>query len=216
MAKIKACIFDLDGVIVDTAKFHYLAWKEMAKGFGYELSPEVNEKLKGVSRIESLDILLAEAGKSFSDAKKNELMHRKNERYLEYVGQLTPKDMLPGVKKFMRRLKDKDFKMAIGSSSKNAMRILAKLEITGYFDAIIDGNKIERGKPDPQIFIFAAEAMGVVPSQCVVFEDAPAGVEAAHLAGMFIIGVGDKEVLGRANLVIPGFQNIDLDIFDKL
>lgn len=216
MAKIKACIFDLDGVIVDTAKFHFLAWKEMAKRFGYDLSPEINEKLKGVSRSESLDILLAEAGKSFSDAEKNEMMHSKNERYLEYVEQLTPKDILPGVKKFMRRLKDKDIKMAIGSSSKNAMRILAKLEITDFFDAIIDGNKIEKGKPDPQIFIFAAEATGVYPSQCVVFEDAPAGVEAAHSAGMFIIGVGDKQVLSRANLVIPGFQNIDLDIFDKL
>ncbi len=216
MAKIKACIFDLDGVIVDTAKFHYLAWKEMAAGFGFELTPEINERLKGVSRTQSLDIILEEADKTFSEEEKQEMMDSKNERYLEHVDKLTPKDILPGVKKFMKRLKEKEIKMAIGSSSKNAMKILTNLEITDYFDAVIDGNKIERGKPDPQIFIFAAEAIGVYPAQCVVFEDAPAGVEAAHAAGTYIIGVGNEKVLSRANLVIPGFQNIDLDIFDKL
>ena len=216
MAEIKACIFDLDGVIVDTAEFHFLAWKDLAKEFDYTLTREVNERLKGVSRAGSLAILLEEAGASASEEEKTQWMEEKNKRFLELVEQLEPKDSLPGVKKFIKRLKNKDIKLAIGSSSKNAMRILAKLEITDYFDAIIDGNKIEKGKPDPQIFLFGAEALGVHPAHCVVFEDAAVGVEAAHAAGMYIVGVGDPDVLGRANLVIPGFSDVDPDIFEKL
>lgn len=216
MAKIKACIFDLDGVIVDTAKFHYLAWKELAADFGYDLRPEANEKLKGISRAESLDILLEMADHSASDKEKADMMNRKNERYLEFVETLGPSDILPGVMRFLDLLREEDIHIALGSSSKNAARILQKLEITDYFDVVIDGTKIQKGKPDPEIFTIGAEALDVYPGYCVVFEDAPAGVEAAHAAGMYIIGVGDEAVLHRANLVIPGFENIDLNIFDKL
>ncbi len=216
MADIKACIFDLDGVIVDTAEFHFLAWRELAKKFDYTLTREVNEKLKGVSRAGSLDILLQESGRTATDEEKQAWMEEKNDRFLAYVDDLRPNDLLPGVKKFLKKLKNKGYKLAIGSSSKNALKILDKLEITGLFEAIIDGNKIEKGKPDPQIFLFGAEALGQHPANCVVFEDAVVGVEAALAAGMYIIGVGEPDVLHRANLVIPGFEGLDTEIFERL
>jgi beta-phosphoglucomutase len=216
MANIEACIFDLDGVIVDTAKYHYNAWKRLCNELGFDLSPEENESLKGVSRHESLNILLEKGGIKMSESKKEEYMELKNSWYIEYIDRMSADEILPGAYEFLEAVKESGRKIGLGSASKNAMRILEKLGVLPLLDAVIDGTKVQRGKPDPQTFTLGAQALGVHPSKCVVFEDAKAGVEAAIAGGMYIIGVGDPEVLSRANLVIPGFQNVGIEIFDKL
>jgi beta-phosphoglucomutase len=216
MAEIKACLFDLDGVIVDTAKFHYLAWRRLCNELGFDLTKEENESLKGISRTESLDILLEKGDVSVSDEEKEELMTKKNEWYLEYVDQMEENETLPGAVDFIKEAREAGCKTALGSASKNAVRILEALNIRDLFDAIIDGTKVSKGKPDPQTFLLGAEALEVHPSECVVFEDAAAGVEAAIAAGMYIIGVGEEKNLYRANLVIPGFKNVGVEIFEKL
>lgn len=216
MAEIKACLFDLDGVIVDTAKYHYLAWRRLCNELGFDLSKEENEELKGISRAESLEILLQKGGVKLSDQKKEELMDRKNAWYIEYIDKMDSSEILPGALEFLKAVKASGIKTALGSASKNSMRILEALDIVDLFDAVIDGTKVSRGKPDPQTFLLGAEALGVHPSKCVVFEDALAGVEAALAGGMYIIGIGDPEVLRRANIVIPGFENVGIEILDKL
>jgi beta-phosphoglucomutase len=216
MADIKACLFDLDGVIVDTAKYHYLAWKRLCNELGFDFTEEDNESLKGISRAESLDILLEKGDVSASAKKKEELMIRKNGWYLEYIDELRTKDALPGALDFLKSVRESGRKTALGSSSKNAFKILEALDIIGLFDAVIDGTKVSKGKPDPQTFLLGAEALKTHPSSCVVFEDALAGVEAALAGGMYIVGVGDENTLHRANLVIPGFENVGIELFDKL
>jgi beta-phosphoglucomutase len=216
MADIKACLFDLDGVIVDTAKYHYLAWRRLCNELGFDLTREENEALKGISRVESLNILLEKGGVKATEDQKNDMMDRKNAWYLEYIDHMSNDEALPGALEFLREVKESGRKTALGSASKNSMRILEALEIVNLFDAVIDGTKVSKGKPDPQTFTLGAEALGVHPSKCVVFEDAQAGVEAALAGGMYIIGIGDPEVLNRANLVIPGFEGVGIDIFDKL
>jgi len=216
MADIKACLFDLDGVIVDTAKFHYLAWKRLCNELGFDFTEEDNESLKGISRAESLDILLKKGGVSASDKKKEELMARKNGWYLEDIEKMKAEDALPGTLDFLKSVRTSGRKTALGSSSKNAFKILESLNIVDLFDAVIDGTKVSKGKPDPQTFLLGAEALKVHPSSCVVFEDALAGVEAALAGGMYIVGVGDEKTLNRANLVIPGFENMGIELFDKL
>lgn len=214
--KIKACIFDLDGVIVDTAKYHYLAWNRLAKDLGFEFLPEHNERLKGVSRVRSLEILLEVGGLSFSEAEKERMATLKNEWYLEYIYKMTPDEILPGVLPFLTELRAAGIKIALGSASKNAPLILQQVKITHFFDAVIDGNKVSKAKPDPEVFLKAAEALGVDPSRCVVFEDAEAGVEAALSGNMRCVGVGSPEVLNRATLVIPGFENFSLGSLDAV
>jgi beta-phosphoglucomutase len=216
MADIKACLFDLDGVIVDTAKYHYLAWKRLCNELGFDLSREENENLKGISRSKSLDILLEKGGIKVSDKRKDELMDRKNSWYLEYIDHMERDEILPGALEFLKSVKAAGMKTALGSASKNSMRVLEALKIVDLFDAVIDGTKVSKGKPDPQTFLLGAEALGVHPSQCVVFEDAVAGVEAALAGGMYIVGVGEPDVLKRANVVIPGFENVGMELFDKL
>lgn len=216
MADIKACLFDLDGVIVDTAKFHYFAWKRLCNELGFDFTEEDNESLKGISRAESLDILLKKGGVSASVKKKEELMARKNGWYLEYIDKMKAEDALPGTLDFLKSVRASGRKTALGSSSKNAFKILEALDIVSLFDAVIDGTKVSKGKPDPQTFLLGAEALKVHPSSCVVFEDALAGVEAALAGGMYIVGVGDEKTLNRANLVIPGFENVGIELFDKL
>ncbi len=216
MAEIKSCIFDLDGVLVDTAKYHYLAWKRLCNELGFDLTEAENESLKGISRAESLDILLEKGGISLSDEKKEELMTRKNGWYLEYIDKMGADEILPGALEFLKHVKSEGKKIALGSSSKNALRIIEVLGILPLFDAVIDGTKVSKGKPDPQTFQLGAEALKTHPSECVVFEDAAAGVEAALAGGMFIVGVGDESVLNRANIVIDGFDGVDTKIFDKL
>jgi len=211
MYNIKAVIFDLDGVLVDTAKYHYLAWKRLAGELNIEFSVTDNERLKGVSRMQSLDIILEIGNITLEYERKIELAQKKNIWYVEYISKLSPKDILPGVISFLESTKADSIKVALGSASKNSMLILDKLNLTNYFDAIIDGTKVSKAKPDPEVFLKGAEALNVLPSECIVFEDAEAGVEAAINAGMYCIGIGSKNILKRAHLVLSGFTGMTFD-----
>lgn len=213
MHNIKAIIFDLDGVLVDTAKYHYLAWKRLAEELNIIFSLQDNERLKGVSRMQSLEIILELGNISLDTATKIELAEKKNIWYVDYISKLTPDDILPGVIGFLKSTKLDNIKIALGSASKNSMLILNKLNLTDYFDAIIDGTKVSKAKPDPEVFLKGAEELNVLPSECIVFEDAEAGVEAAINAGMYCIGIGSKNILKEANLVFSGFSDMT---FDKL
>ena len=213
MRSIKAMIFDLDGVLVDTAKYHYLAWKRLAKELNIEFSIEDNERLKGVSRMNSLEIILGIGGITLDNDAKVKLADKKNIWYVEYISKLTPADILPGVIDFLKSIKINGLKIALGSASKNSMLILNNLKLTDYFDAIIDGTKVSNTKPDPEVFLKGALALEVLPCQCIVFEDAQSGIDAAINAGMYCIGIGSKNILKKANLVLSGFSNMT---FDKL
>jgi beta-phosphoglucomutase len=213
MKDIKACIFDLDGVIVNTAKYHYLAWKRLAKELGFEFSEQDNERLKGVSRMDSLNILLEIGKNDFNQTEKDKLAEMKNNWYVEYISKMDQSEILPGVKEFLTKLREKKIKISLGSVSKNAMTILKTINLVSYFDAIIDGNKVTHAKPDPEVFLRGAEELNVAPENCVVFEDAIAGIEAAINAKMYSIGVGSPEILTKADKVIPGFEDLSLDIF---
>lgn len=214
MANIKACIFDLDGVIVDTAKYHYLAWKRLANELGFDFTENDNEKLKGVSRMESLEILLNIGNIKVDDETKLKLAEKKNNWYRELISKMDESEILPGVKDFINKLKNSNIKVAIGSSSKNTMTILNSIKMVDCFDAIIDGNKITKAKPDPEVFLLGAEALGVKPYECAVFEDAKAGIEAAKKAGMYAIGIGSEEVLKEADKVIPDTNSLTIDIIN--
>ena len=214
--KVKACLFDLDGVIVDTAKYHFKAWKEVAAELGFEFTEENNERLKGVSRMTSLEILLEVGGISLSDEEKLRIAEQKNQRYISYIEKMTPDEILPGVVEFLTELKSAGIKTAIGSASKNAPLILNRLNLTNYFDVIVDGNKVSKAKPDPEVFLKGSDALQIAPEECVVFEDAAAGVEAALNGGMKCVGIGLPENLGKAHLVIPGFQNFSLKNLKKI
>jgi beta-phosphoglucomutase len=210
MVKISACIFDLDGVVVDTAKYHYLAWKRLANELDFDFTLMDNERLKGVSRMDSLNILL-EIGKiSLSEKDKTEYAARKNAWYKEYIDTMTPEEVLPGVVNFFEEIKVNNLKMALGSASKNAGAILEKTNLTHWFDAIIDGNKTQTAKPNPEVFLLGAKELGIEPAQCVVFEDAEAGIEAALNAGMHCIGIGSPKNLGKAHRVIPGLFDMNI------
>ena len=209
--EIKACLFDLDGVVVDTARYHYLAWKKIADDLGFSFSLHDNERLKGVSRMESLDILL-EIGKIKVDLKtKEELAATKNSLYVSYIQKMTPDEILPGVIRFLDELHNSGMLIALGSASKNAMSILDKINISQKFDAMIDGNKVSKAKPDPEVFLKGAIELGIDPQYCLVFEDAQAGIDAARNGGMHIIGIGQPENLTNAEFVIPGFETMNMD-----
>lgn len=203
--KIYKCgIFDLDGVLVDTAKYHYLAWKQLAAQLGFEFTLEQNEALKGVSRMRSLEILLADGGLSgkFTDAEKEKLAAEKNDIYVRYIRELKQEELFPGVVETFRAMKAAGVKIALGSASKNASMILDRLQITPYFDAIIDGTKVTKAKPDPEVFLLAAQELGIAPCDCVVFEDSQAGIEAAKSADMLAVGVGTQAQLPKADLLV--------------
>lgn len=208
---IEACLFDLDGVVVDTARYHFIAWKALARELGFEFSLEDNERLKGVSRMQSLNILLEIGGLQFSDQEKQAMAEKKNTLYVSYIEKMTPDETLPGVENFLRELKSVGIRIALGSASKNAHTILERIQLTGMFDAVVDGNSIKEAKPNPEVFLKGAEKLGVLPSNCVVFEDAIAGIKAAQNANMYSIGIGDPEKLGFANLVIPGFDGFTVE-----
>lgn len=214
MTKIKGCIFDLDGVIVDTAKYHYLAWRRLASELGFEFTIKDNERLKGVSRMKSLEILLEIGNLEFDEETKLKLAEKKNKWYVEYISKIDKSEILPGVEKFIKLIKEKEIKTALGSASKNAMIILRNLGIADYFDAVIDGNKAKNAKPDPEVFLLAAKALKLEPYQCVVFEDAESGIKAAKNAGMYAVGVGSPEILHEADKVIRGFAGVDISILD--
>jgi beta-phosphoglucomutase len=214
--KIKACLFDLDGVIVDTARYHYIAWKNIANELGFDFSEAQNERLKGVSRMDSLDILLEIGGQKIELAKKTELAERKNNLYLSYIQHMTPEEILPGVIAFLDELHNNGILIALGSASKNALSILDLINITQKFDAVIDGNKVSKAKPDPEVFLNGAIELGVNPHHCLVFEDAQAGIDAARNAGMHVIGIGQAENLKNAEFVIPGFENMNFTRLSSL
>lgn len=213
---IKALIFDLDGVVVDTAKYHYLAWKKLADELGFFFSEKDNERLKGVSRVRSLEILLEVGGVQLEEDVKKKLAAKKNEDYLAYIKKMTPDEILPGVINFLEEARKRGLKTAIGSASKNAVTILETVQLLDYFDEIIDGNEVSKAKPDPEVFLNAARRLGVKTLECIVFEDAEAGIEAAINGAFHVVGIGDKNTLNKAEMVIPGFAEVSLDTFLKL
>ncbi|MHA8091797.1 beta-phosphoglucomutase [Aquirufa regiilacus] len=204
----KACLFDLDGVLVDTAIYHFQAWKNLGKQFGYELTEEQNEQLKGVSRVESLNKILDWANYTATQEEKSVWLIEKNEDYLRLISSMNPSEILPGVLSFLEQIKALGYKIALGSASKNAEIILDKTGLTPWFDLIIDGNKVSKSKPDPEVFLKGAEGLGIAPEECIVFEDAQAGVEAAKAGNMKAIGIGESETLFLADKIIPNFIGV--------
>jgi len=207
---VKACIFDLDGVIVDTAKYHYLAWKKLADELGINFTEKDNERLKGVSRKQSLEIILELGNLKLDEKEKERLAEKKNNWYVEYISRMEKSEILPGVEEFVNKLRENNIKIAIASASKNTRTILERLGLEKKFDVIFDGTMIDKAKPNPEIFLKAAECLKVQPGECIVFEDAVAGIESAKRAGMKVIGVGDPSILIDADAVIQNFEGLDL------
>jgi beta-phosphoglucomutase len=205
---IKAAVFDLDGVIVDTAKYHYLAWKRLAIQLGINFTEKDNEQLKGVSRMASLEIILGIGHIQLNQKEQLEYATLKNKWYVEYVSRMTPDEILPGAVRFISELRNAGIRVAIGSASRNTPMILENVGIKDMFDAVADGNNVTIAKPDPEVFLKAAQLLGVDPSDCIVFEDAIAGVKAALNAGMFCVGVGSAEVLKEAHYVVTGLDEM--------
>lgn len=213
---IRAAIFDLDGVIVDTAHYHYIAWKRLASEFGITLTPVHNELLKGVSRVRSLEIILSLGNVELSEAQKAQLADKKNKWFVEYIESIRPEEIFPGVKEILQQLRKKKIKIGLASSSKNAPRVIELLGIGPEFDTLVDGTMITHTKPDPEIFLLAAHKLGIEPADCVVFEDAEAGVEAALAAGMKCVGVGSPEQLGKANKVVARTGDFKIEWLNDL
>lgn len=213
---LEACLFDLDGVLVDTAKYHYLAWKQLANTLGFDFTEKENEQLKGISRVESLRKILNWAGMEMPQEKQDELASLKNGWYVEMISGMTQNEVLPGAIKLLDELKANHIKIGLGSASKNAKLILDNTGLTPYFDALVDGNIVSKSKPDPEVFLRGAELLGVSPEYCVVFEDASAGVEAAIKGNMKAIGIGNEEELGEAQLVVEDLTAIDLRTIQNL
>jgi beta-phosphoglucomutase len=208
--EMRAAIFDLDGVIVDTAKYHFLAWKRLANSLGFDFSQVDNERLKGVSRTRSLEILLEIGGLEMDEKAKTQLAACKNDWYVESISKLNSSEILPGATEYIQHLRSRGIKTAIGSASKNTPLILDRLRIRTLFDAIVDGNQVSKAKPDPEVFLLAAKELGIPPSNCVVFEDAEAGIHAALNAGMGAIGIGRPSSLQEADIVIGGLWQLVL------
>lgn len=207
----RGCIFDLDGVIVDTAKYHFQAWKKLADQLGIAFLEKDNERLKGVSRMDSLEIILEIGNRKLNKGQKLEYATLKNNWYVDYISRMTPDEILPGCVEFINELRNADIRVAIGSASKNTPMILKRVGIKNLFDAVADGNIVKNAKPDPEVFIKAADMLGIEPGNCIVFEDAIAGVQAAHNAGMMCIGVGSPEILKKAHYIISGLNEMNLD-----
>lgn len=216
MGAIRGCIFDLDGVIVDTAHYHFLAWKRLAAELNYQLTPADNERLKGVSRLKSLEIVLQLAGISMSAEEMERLADQKNAWFREYVAEMKPDEIFPGVTALIRELRGAGIKVGLASSSKNAREVIRLLGIADEFDAIVEGNMIAHTKPHPEIFLKTAELLGVAPEVCVVVEDAEAGVEAALAAGMKCVGIGSPAALAKADAVFPKTGDINLSTLTGL
>jgi len=214
--KTKAFIFDLDGVIVDTAKYHYLAWKKLANNLNIDFTHEHNELLKGVSRVRSLEIILGLGNVEASDEQKNEWLVQKNKEYLEYIDKMDDSEILPGVMDVLNFLKENNQPIILGSASKNARPILEKVNILNYFDDIVDGNDVSNAKPDPEVFIVGAKKANQTNENSIVFEDSVAGIEAANVAGMTSIGIGEASVLNEAKYNFNNFTEISTDFLVEL
>ena len=212
----KAFIFDLDGVIVDTAKYHFLAWQKIASELGIEFTPEHNEQLKGVSRVRSLDIIL-ELGKiEVTQEEKNRWLVQKNEDYLSYLVNMNFSEILPGVIPILQFLKEHEQGIALGSASKNARPILEKTGIISYFDAIVDGNDVANAKPDPEVFVQAARLLNISNENAIVFEDSVAGIQAANIAKMTSVGIGEATILHEAKYIFKDFTYMDTSFVEAL
>ena len=205
---IRGLLFDLDGVLVNTNPLHCQAWKELAQELGIPFTTEDYEAFLGISRAQCLELLLQKGNRSFSPQEKIRLCDRKNDRYRELIGGLTPAALLPGVPEFLRAARAEGYRIGLGSVSKNAGFLLQRLEIGPLFDAVIDGTQIVKGKPDPEVFLKGARALNLLPEQCVVFEDSAAGIEAAHRGGMKAVGIGTPQRLPKAELTAPGFAGL--------
>jgi beta-phosphoglucomutase len=212
----KAFIFDLDGVIVDTAKYHYLAWQKLAQQLGINFTPEHNEELKGVSRVRSLEIILALGNITATQEEKDIWLRQKNEEYLSYLVSMDESEVLSGVLPVLDYLKLQNQKIVLGSASKNAKPILEKAKLIDYFDAVVDGNDVSNAKPDPEVFLQGAKKVNFPPKKCIVFEDSVAGIQAANIAGMTSVGIGNQEILQEAHFVFPDFTYIDLNFIENL
>lgn len=209
----KGFVFDLDGVITDTAKYHYIAWKELASEIGIEIDLKFNEQLKGISRMDSLERILTLGNKNdaYTEVEKEALATKKNTHYVQLLQNLTPDDLLPGVKTFLDEAKVKNIPCAIASASKNAPFILDKLGVMQDFDTIVDPATLKKGKPDPEIFIQAALALGIEPAEAVGFEDAQAGIDGIKAAGMYAVGVYSGEELHGADVIVEKLTDLNID-----
>lgn len=212
----KGFIFDLDGVIVDTAKYHFLAWKKLANDLGIDFTEVENEQLKGVSRVKSLEKILAWGNKTLSEKDFNQQMAKKNEDYLSHIAKMDESEILPDVPKILNFLSKNNQPISLGSASKNARTILERVNLKEQFDAIVDGNDVTKAKPDPEVFLIAAKLLEIDPKNCIVFEDSVAGVEAANIANMISIGIGSEDVLGYADYVFKDFTEISEEFIEKL
>lgn len=214
---LKAFVFDLDGVITDTAKFHYQAWRQLAEELGITIDLSVNESLKGISRMDSLDVILRHGGREhdFSDDEKLRLATKKNDVYVGLLSDMTPKNILPGMQDFLKAIRANGYHLSLASASKNAPTILARLGLADMFDAIVDPSSLTHGKPDPEIFSRGAEVLGVAPSECVGVEDAVAGIQAINAAGEFSVGIGNPKVLAAADLNFKSTGDVSLATIEK-
>jgi beta-phosphoglucomutase len=212
----KGFIFDLDGVIVDTAKYHFLAWKKLANEIGIDFTAKQNEQLKGVSRVKSLEKILSWGKKEISQEQFTELMAKKNTDYMSFIADMTDSEILSDVPKTLNFLIAKKQSIALGSASKNAREILRKVNLFDKFEVIVDGNNVSKAKPDPEVFLNAADSLNIAANECIVFEDSVAGVQAANKANMISIGIGDKEVLHEATYVFKDFTEISIEFIEKL
>lgn len=216
MKEIKGYIFDLDGVIVDTAHYHYNSWRRLANNLGFDITLEQNENLKGVSRKESLEYILTLGGKKFTDHDKLKMSKLKNSWYVQSISKMDASELLPGAKELLIDIKSKGLKVSLGSASKNSLRILTATGILDYFDAVIDGTKTTKSKPHPQVFEMGAEALQLNPSECIVFEDSINGIKAANAGGFVSVGVGDQSILSESDFVIPDLKDTSVDSLNTL
>ncbi|WP_339874361.1 beta-phosphoglucomutase [Olleya marilimosa] len=212
----KGFIFDLDGVIVDTAKYHFLAWQNLAKSIDIDFTHEQNEQLKGVSRVKSLEKILEWGNKTISEELFTSLMGKKNEEYLSFISKMTDEEILPDVPRVLDYLIEKAQPISLGSASKNARPILEKVHLLSKFDAIVDGNDVSKAKPNPEVFLIAAQHLNMKPEDCIVFEDSVAGVQAANTANMISIGIGEKDVLHEADYIFSDFTEIENSFIQEL
>ncbi|GMN08273.1 beta-phosphoglucomutase [Croceitalea sp. MTPC5] len=197
---IKGFIFDLDGVITDTAELHYLAWKKLAEEMNWQFDRAVNERLRGVSRMDSLNIIKDHNNATVAEDRLLELATMKNDIYVASLDTLTPDDYLPGAKELLTHLRQEGFRVALGSASKNAAKVLEQLEAIGYFDIIGDGNSVSKSKPEPDIFLYGAEKLELKAEECIVYEDAEAGIDAAKAGGFYAVGIGPDDRVGHADV----------------
>ena len=211
-----AFIFDLDGVIVDTAKYHYAAWRNLASSLGFDFTEAQNEELKGVSRVKSLEIILKIGNIDLSEDEKKSLLIEKNIEYLDYVNKMTSDEILPGVIDILNYLDANNIKFALGSASKNAPMILKKVGLLNRFTALVDGNDVTKAKPNPEVFLIGAKKLNMNPENCIVIEDAIAGIQAANAANMTSIGIGNEKVLAEADYIFKNMSAITTDFLKNL